>query len=37
LTVANGKAEAKYRNGVLTVTLPRTAVEKARKVPVKAE
>jgi HSP20 family molecular chaperone IbpA len=37
LTTANGKVEAKYRNGVLTVTLPRTAEGKARKVPVKAE
>jgi HSP20 family protein len=31
------KVEAKYHNGVLTVTLPRTAEGKARKITVKAE
>lgn len=33
--VAAGKIEAAYDKGVLTVTLPKTAEGKGRKIPVK--
>ena len=35
--VDNSKAVAKYRNGVLTVTLPRSEVSKPRQIAVAAE
>ena len=33
--IDRGKVEAKYHNGVLTMTFPKTAEGKARRVPVK--
>jgi HSP20 family protein len=35
--IAKDKVEAKYHNGVLTVTLPRTAEGKAKRIAVKTE
>jgi HSP20 family protein len=33
--IDKGKVDAKYHNGVLTVTLPKTAEGKAKRIPVK--
>ena len=35
--VEAGKVNAAFKNGVLTVTLPKTAADKATPIPVKAE
>jgi HSP20 family protein len=35
--IAKDKVEAKYRNGVLTVTLPKTAEGKGRRITVKGD
>ena len=35
--IDQNKVEAKYRNGILTVTLPKTAEGKAKRVAVKSE
>ncbi len=34
--IDNDKVEARYYNGVLTITLPKTAEAKGRRVPVKS-
>jgi HSP20 family protein len=36
-TIDKDKIEARYHNGVLTITLPKTADAKARRIKVKAE